>query len=332
MSLASGKIPLSLLEELMGYDAPVDPSVRLGPAIGEDAAVIDLGDRYLVLKTDPVTFAEEEVGWYAVHVNANDIATMGCKPRWFQSALLFPHGSDAALVRSVHRQVCDACRDLGVSLVGGHTEVTSAVNKVVVVGDMQGIVDKDRLVTTAGARKGDVVILTKSAGIEGTAILARLRREELSTSLDSRLLYRAARFLRSPGISVVHEALRAAEMGAHAMHDPTEGGVSMGLLELSVACGRRVEARAASIPVAEETRAICETLGLNPLGLISSGALLVAIPEDRSDELLRAYREMEVPAQVIGRIGGTGTGIDVVGPEGPYPVEPSERDELTKVL
>jgi hydrogenase maturation factor len=332
MALRAGKIPIGLLEELLELRGVMDPSVRLGGAVGEDAAVIDLGEEYLVLKTDPVTFVEEEVGWYAVHINANDVATRGSKPRWFQATVLLPAGSDEALVRRVFHQVHDACLELGVALTGGHTEVTDAVNRVVIVGDMQGLVAKDRLVVTSGAREGDLLVLTKAAGIEGTAILARERSEELSEHLGADLCRRAMAFLRSPGLSVVREALLAAEVGATSLHDPTEGGVAMGLYELSAACARKVLVEPASIPVAEETRAICEFFGLNPLGLISSGALLVAIPESRGDRLLQAFSEAGIAASIIGQVGGSGTGIEVKGSEGPYPLEPSETDELTKAL
>ncbi len=332
MGLKTGKIPLDLLEELIPLKGAEDPSVFLGPAVGEDAAVVDLGDRYLVLKTDPVTFAEEDIGWYSVHVNANDVATRGARPRWFQASILLPLDAHEALVRSIFLQIHEACLELGVAVTGGHTEVTPAVNQAVVVGDMQGIVSKEGLVLTCGAREGDIVLLTKGAGIEGTAILARERREELEGSVDHALLQRAADFLRSPGISVVSEALMAAEMGATALHDPTEGGVAMGLFEMSKACGRELAVEPSAIPVEEETRALCDHYGLNPLGLIGSGSLLVAIPKSRSKKLLSAFQFEGIKATVIGRVSGSGVGLTTVGKPGPYPLEPSERDEITKVL
>jgi hydrogenase maturation factor len=332
MALKTGKLPLGLLEELMLLRGVEDPAVRLGPAVGEDAAVIDLGDEYLVLKTDPVTFAEEMVGWYAVHINANDVATRGSRPRWFQATVLLPQGSQEGLVRDIFRQIHEACLELDIAVTGGHTEITAAVNHVVVVGDMQGLVPRDRLVVTGGAREGDVLILTKAAGIEGTAILARERRDELSRELDEDLLQRASDFLRHPGISVVPEALLAADHGATSMHDPTEGGVAMGLYELSRACGREVVVQPVSIPVEEETRAICEFYGLNPFGLISSGALLIAIPESRVPDLLEAYEEAGIAASVIGTVGGRGTGVRSRGPPAHYSIQPSETDEITRVL
>lgn len=331
MALRTGKLPLSLLEEVLVWRGADDPAVRLGPAVGEDAAVVDLGDRYLVLKTDPITFAQEEVGWYAVHANANDVATRGARPRWFQSAILFPRGTEEEEVRRVFRQVHEACRDLEVAVTGGHAEVTGAVDRVVVVGDMQGLGAKEDLVTTGGAREGDDLLLTKGAGIEGTAVLAREAGEALEALVGPETVRRAAAFLRDPGLSVVPEAIRAAEVGATALHDPTEGGVAMGLLELSLACGHEVLVRPASIPVAEATRRLCEATGLNPLSLLASGALLVAVPPDRSDLLLDGLRQLRVPATKIGKVGRAGRGVRTVG-TGPYPLEPSERDEVARFL
>lgn len=332
MVLNTGKLPMDLMEELLALRGAPDSSVRLGPAIGEDAAVVDLEDRYLVLKTDPVTFAEDEIGWYAVHINANDVATTGARPRWFQTTVLMPEGSTEELARALFRQVHDACLELEVAVTGGHVEVTRAVKQVVLVGDMQGTVPKDGLVLTAGAQQGDIMIMTKSAGIEGTAILAREKAEEVTEQFGSSFLSRAAGYLRSPGISVVADALMAAALGATSLHDPTEGGLAMGLLEVSKACGRVIDVMPHEIPVGDETRALCEYYGLNPLGLIGSGSLLAAIPEDRSEELLDEYRKAGIGARVIGRVGSPGVGLNAVGERGAYALVPSERDEIARVL
>ncbi len=332
MVLNTGKLPLDLLEELLQLRGAPDPDVRLGPAIGEDAAVVDLGDKYLVLKTDPVTFAEDEIGWYAVHINANDVATTGAKPRWFQTTVLMPEGSTEELARALLRQVHDACLELQVAVTGGHIEVTRVVKQVVLVGDMQGTVSKDRLVLTSGAKEGDVIIMTKSAGIEGTAILAREKAEHVRGQFGTSFLSRAAGYLRSPGISVVADALMAAGLGATSLHDPTEGGVALGLLEVSKACRHMIEVRPSEIAIGEETAALCEYYGLNPLGLIGSGSLLAALPEDSSDELLESYRKAGIGARIIGRVGPPGIGLNTVGDETAYALVPSERDEIAKVL
>lgn len=333
MALRVGKLSPDLLEELLTRRGAPDPAVVLGPAVGEDAAAVDLGDQLLILKTDPVTFATEEIGWYAVHVNANDVATTGARPRWFQATVLLPPGTGADLARAIFEQVHRACVELEVAVTGGHTEVTPAVRQPVVVGDMQGLVPREGLVTTAGAREGDVILLTKVVGIEGTAILAKERRDELRLHHDEALVRRAADFLRAPGLSVVPEALAAAEAGATSLHDPTEGGVAMGLWELSKASGHTLEVDVGAIPVAEETGTLCAFYALNPLSLIASGSLLVTIPErkERAGRLLRRFEAMEVASRVIGRVAGPGVGLEVTR-EGDHPLEPRATDELAKVL
>ena len=165
--MKQGKFPPELLERLLASVPSKDPRVLLGPGVGEDAALIDMGDRVLVAKSDPVTFASDLIGWYAVHVNANDVACSGAAPRWFLATLLAPPGFDEAQAESVFGQILDACESLGVALVGGHSEVTSTVNRPVVAGFMLGEVDKDKYVTTGGASPGDSIVLTKGVAIEG---------------------------------------------------------------------------------------------------------------------------------------------------------------------
>src|SRR5512136_3108998 len=173
-NFAVGKPPLAVLERLFRQCGVRDPRVIVGPRVGEDAAVVDLGDRYLVAKVDPITFVAEEIGWYAVHVNANDLAVRGAKPAWFLMTLLLPEAqAEESLLADIFTQVRDACGAVGASLVGGHTEVTSGLDRPILAGTMLGEVEKDRLVTTAGARVGDTVLLSKGIAIEGTSILAR---------------------------------------------------------------------------------------------------------------------------------------------------------------
>ena len=162
--LPVGKLPPEPLADLMAL-LPGGPRVVLGPSVGEDAAVIDMPDRYLVAKTDPITFATDEIGWYAVHINANDIATTGAVPLWFMATLLLPAAhATVALARSIFEQIAEACRSLNVAVVGGHTEITYGFDRPVVVGCMLGEVAKDRLVRTGGAQPGDVVCVTGPLG------------------------------------------------------------------------------------------------------------------------------------------------------------------------
>jgi hydrogenase maturation factor len=270
-----GKLPPDVLASLL-YNNPIrDPRVVVGPRPGEDAAVLDAGgSHFLVAKTDPITFATGEIGWYAVHVNANDIATTGGTPAWFMATILLPeHTADRAMVEGIFAQVRAACDELGVSLVGGHTEITYGIDRPIITGVMLGLVDKKNLILTSGAQPGDTILVTKGAPIEATAIIARERGAVLESSFAPDFLQRCADYLHSPGISVVRDAQIAVQSGrVHAMHDPTEGGLATGLWEMAEASGRRllVNPRLAVLP---DSRAICEAVGLDPLGAIASGAL-----------------------------------------------------------
>ena len=327
--LKAGKLPVELLRTLITMTGAPDPRVVIGPRFGEDCAVIDLGDRYLVTKTDPITFTWEQIGWYAVHVNANDVAVMGAKPLWFQACLLFPLETREEHVREVFSQIDGACGDLQISVTGGHTELTAAVRQTVVVGDMHGLVEKDRLVTSSGARPGDVVAMTKTAGIEGTSILARTQGQDVKGRIPQPLLADAGALRES--VSVVPEALLAAEHGATAMHDPTEGGVAMGLYEMSEASGKLFEVHLDRIPVLPATDAFCRLFGLDPLGLIASGSLLLTIGEDAWPALERTLRSSGIAAAAIGRVR-KGRGVQAFSGGKRVPFRFSEADELTKVL
>src|SRR4051794_22627855 len=178
--LPTGKLPADLLHALLESHAVHNPRVVVGARVGEDAAVIDLGDRYLVAATDPITFATDDLGWYAVHINANDIAVRGATPRWFLATLLLPAGAtDEGLVRRLFAQIAEACAALDVALIGGHTEVTHGIDRPLVAGTMLGEVAKERLVTTGGAQVGDAVLLTKGVPLEGAAIIAREKERDL---------------------------------------------------------------------------------------------------------------------------------------------------------
>jgi Hydrogenase maturation factor len=176
--LPVGKLPAQLLQRLFTKYVTADPRVVVGPQVGEDAAVLDMGDRYLVATTDPITFATDEMGWYALHVNANDLAVRGATPRWFMATVLLPEGkSQETHVEQLFAELAEACAAVGVSLVGGHTEVTGGLPRPIVVGAMLGEVAKDKLVTTGGAQVGDAVLLTKGVPLEGASIMARERGE-----------------------------------------------------------------------------------------------------------------------------------------------------------
>ncbi len=329
--LRPGKLPPRLLERLLRWTGAPDRRVVVGPRCGVDAAVIALGRRRLVLKSDPVTFTARRVGWYAVQVNANDVAVMGARPCWFQPTILVPPGTRASRVLGIAREMHEACRALGIAITGGHTEVTDAVTRPVVAGDMQGVLIGDHPITAAGARPGDALLMTKAAGLEGTAILADERAPQLRRSVSAALVRAARRLRQDPGISVVAEARTAARHGASAMHDPTEGGVRAALHELAYASGVALRVDLDQVPVRSETAHICRHFGLDPLGLIGSGALLVTIAAGRTAALLRAWARQGISGRVIGRVE-RGHGVQAVRHGRPAALPWIARDEIIQAL
>jgi len=334
MSLLTGKLPAELLARLLSRVVRRDPRVLLGPTLGEDAALIDLGDRVLVAKADPVTFATDRIGWYAVHVNANDVACMGARPAWFLATILLPQGAPEALAEEVFAQIESACEALGVTLVGGHTEVTYGLDRPIVAGAMLAEAAAGRIVRNADARPGDHLVLTKGIAIEGTALLARdaadhLRRRGFGeTSLE-----RARALLDRPGISVVREALLACDTApVHAMHDPTEGGLATALHEVAAASGLVAEVQAEAVTVLPETEEVCRALALDPLGLLASGSLLIAVAEADCERVGAALSKAEIPAACLGRLieGTAGVIIDERGERRDIPH--FRRDELARFL
>jgi hydrogenase maturation factor len=330
-----GKLPPDLLRDLLQRYATADPSLVVGPGIGQDAAIIDLGDRYLVTKTDPVTFATDEIGWYAVNVNANDIACCGATPRWFLATLLLPeHETTAALAESIFEQMASACRELAVSLCGGHTEITHGLDRPIVVGQMLGEVSPESCITSSNAQVGDTLILTKGIAIEGLAIIARERRSDVRQVLPEAALDRCAEFLHEPGISVVRDAGIAVQTGGvHAMHDPTEGGLATGLWELAEAAGVGISVDETRLPILPECGALCRHLQLDPLGLIASGALLISADESRAGLILQQLRVEGIEAAQIGSIVPRDKGCTLRsagGTEKPLPI--FARDEITRLF
>jgi hydrogenase maturation factor len=273
--LKTGKVHPALLGRLIERYTGSGNRVAVGAGIGEDAAAIETGEGYLLAKTDPITHVTDRIGYYAVHINANDIAAMGGTPRWFLATVLMPERSTPEDLEEIFRQISSVCKDLGISYCGGHTEITTSVKNPVVVGQMLGEAPKGGLKPTSGAREGDSIIMTKCAGIEATAIIALELENELRRTFPGTILERAKNYLSKPGISVVNDARVLAGLSAvHALHDPTEGGIATGVFEIAEASLLGVSINADSIPISEETRLLCEYLKVNPLGTFASGSLL----------------------------------------------------------
>ena len=296
--------------------------------------MIETSRHYLVAKTDPITFTADRIGWYAVNVNANDLAAMGARPRWFLATFLFPEGNTTeALVEKVVGETLKACRALGITLCGGHTEITVGLGRPIIVGQMLGEVEPARLVRKERQRPGDQVILTKGVAIEGTAILAREKAHELRGQISAKHLKHAQRLLSKPGISVVRDAQLALKHGdVHAMHDPTEGGVLTGLVELARAGSVGMRVWKEKIPVLYETRLLARLLGFDPFALLASGALLVVAEPRSATRIVSALRRNQIAAQIIGEICRPRDGIMIVENGRARPIRVPERDEIARLL
>jgi hydrogenase expression/formation protein HypE len=323
MSFLPGKVPNKVLQEIVfrNLGAKRD-DVVLSPSIGEDAAIIQAGNELLAVSSDPITGAEEWLGWLAVHVSANDVATRGVQPRWFNSIILLPKNSTAELVEKICTQMDKAASQLNVAIVGGHCEVTPGIEHPIVTGCAIGVAEEGRYVTCGGARIGDSIILTKGTGIEGTAILASDRRAELLQVFDEKFLNKAENFFEK--ISVVKDALTAFRTGGvSAMHDPTEGGVAGGLHELADAANIGFMVHEEKILVPEETRKICAHFDVDPLQLISSGSLLIVAEESKTEEIISSLSKNGVQASIIGEVTEPELGRNLVTKAG-------EKTELAR--
>ena len=331
--LPTGKLPPRLLKPQLDRVPSGKGRVLVGPRYGDDATVIDFGDRLLVCTCDPITLASRQIGRYAVHINANDVAVMGARPLWFWVTILLPEGrSDEGLVEDIFSDTRAACAELGIELCGGHTEITAGLARPILSGFMAGEAERARLADKKTIRPGDDIILSRGIAIEGTATIASEQSRRLA-SLDPALVRRARRLLSDPGISVVREALLAVETaGVHGMHDPTEGGLFTGVREIVEAAGVGVEIAEDQIQVLPETTAICALLGLDPMGLLASGSLLVVCDQGSAKNILRAYHEKEIPARIIGRVKERQCGIMLRGTRGLIPLPEYERDEITKLI
>ena len=336
--LTAGKLPPDFLDGLLHTLPTDDPQLILGPSVGEDAAVIDFApghDRLLVAKSDPVTFATDAVGHYAVNVCANDLAVTGATPRFYMPTLLLPaEHTDAATARRIFEQLGQACRQLGVVIAGGHSEVTHAVSQPVVAGTMLGEAPRERFVRSGGCQVGDAVLLVGEIPVEGVSLIAR---EKYATLLDrgwnGAELDAAANYLYDPGISVLKPALLAAATGlVTAMHDPTEGGVASGLLEVAFAAGLGLRVDLDAIPVSDLAQRLCAEFDLDPLGTIASGALLATTAPEHADILMGEWAGAGYSAAVIGHITPADQGVRSHRSGKSCPFPRFTVDEITKLF
>ena len=301
-SLSIGKLDPNILKELVfGCLGRPSPRVIIGPKIGEDAAVIDFKDRVLVVHSDPITGAIKDVGWLAVNICANDIATRGVRPLWILIVMLLPQNIKFSQLKQITGQIDKAAKELDIAIIGGHSEITAGINRPILITTAIGEAEKGKFVSSSGAKIGDHIIMTKGAAIEGTAILSTEITKRLESKISREIVKDAQNFIKRT--SIVQDALIASEVGGvHAMHDATEGGVAGGLQEIALASNVSIQAYEEKIPVYKETKAICRALNIDPLKTIGSGSLIISVHPDKAKGIVVALQEKGIQASIIGRV------------------------------
>lgn len=296
-----GKLSNSQLESLiLKKIKPLRPEVLVRPSIGKDCAVIDFGEYVAVLSTDPITGTAEEIGRLAVHINCNDIATTGTAPLGIMITLLAPIGTTPEVLGQVMTQAAEAAEELNVEIIGGHTEITSAVNRLTISATAIGKREKNKNQNEVKPKAGDKLLLTKSAGLEGTGILIYEREEKLSSVLDFVEIIDGKAYLDR--VSVVREGIIAGKHGIEWMHDVTEGGVLGAVWEMCHGAELGCIIDQEAIPISAITRKVCFTFGIDPLRLISSGCMLMCVPSHLERELIQHLTQEGIPVCEIGEL------------------------------
>ena len=304
--------------------------------VGEDAAVIDMGDKYLVAKTDPITFVTDEIGYYAVNINVNDVVCTGATPKWFQSTILLPSElTDEDLIEYIFKNIHDTCKSLGITVVGGHTEITAGLDRPIVIGSLLGEVEKEKLVLSSGANANDSIILTKGIFIEGTSILAREKEDLLKQKgFDNEFIEKCKNYLYNPGISIYNEALISNDnFLLTSMHDLTEGGLFCGLAEIAIASNLGLLINEAKINVLPEPLELSKVFKINPYSTISSGSLLISINNEFAEDLINLLGKKGINSEVIGNFSSEkGDYLLLDENHKKSKMNYTEVDEITKIV
>ena len=332
--LPTGKLPPELLDKLLKKIPILDKNVIIGPGTGMDCSVIDYGDQYLVLKSDPISLTSGNIGWYAVQINVNDIVTTGADPKWILITLLLPENNTTRqVVENITDQLILATKEYGITIIGGHTEVTNGIDHPIVSATLIGTVDKEKLITPTGVKIGDKVFLTKEIAIETVAIISNDFPNKLSKHLTKQEIRKAQSYLYIPGISIYKEAnLIRDGFGVTAMHDPTEGGLAAALWELSIASNKALKINLDQVPISELTRKICSLFSINPLNSISSGALLFTANSENSQAIIDILEKNQIPVSPIGYVSGDGIGVINTEHSSPISIPRPERDEISRIF
>jgi hydrogenase maturation factor len=324
-----GKIPETILKRsVLKQIKHRREEVLVGPAIGEDCSVISLdGDELIVMSTDPITGTVQDIGTLAVHITANDIASSGAELIGIMLSVLLTENTTEAELKNLMHDVEMVCEELKIEVLGGHTEITKAVNQPIITVTGIGKMKKSNMIKTSGAKPGQGIVMTKWAGLEGTAIIAKAKEDELLTKYSSSFINEAKKMLDY--ISVVPESRIAMKVGVTSMHDVTEGGIFGALWEIGAASRVGLEVDLQKIQLKQETVEICEFFDLNPYMLIASGCMLIV--SDKAELLVKRLNEEGIAATVIGHIREGNDRIVINGEEQRY-LEPPKTDELYKVM
>lgn len=327
--LKVGKVPENVLKRSIFKEIHTKrKEVLLGAGVGEDCAALKLEpDEIVVLSTDPITGTVQDIGKLSVLITMNDLASAGAEPVGILLTILLPEGSEEEELKYMMRQIEEGCAQAGVQIMGGHTEVTRAVIQPLVSVCGVGKAREGRLVSTAGARPGHDIVITKWVGLEGTSILAKEKEQELRTRFPGRLVEEAKAYDRY--LSVLPEAAIAVRSGVCAMHDVTEGGIFGALWEMAESSGVGLEIDLKKIPVKQETIEICEFFNINPYELISSGSMLMAVPDGNG--LVRELQKAGIPGTVVGK-ATAGKDRVLLNEEERRFLEPPKTDELYRVV
>lgn len=324
-----GKLDTDLLRKIVFKHITFQrEEVLVRPGIGEDCAVVDFGDYACVLSTDPITGTASEVGRLAVHISCNDVASNGVEPLGLMLTIMAPEGTTSSEIEEIMKQAGEEARKLKVEIIGGHTEITTAVNRIIVSATAMGRQIRSKVIATRGAQVGDLIVMTKTAGLEGTAIIAHEKAEQLASHMSQDMVNRAKAMMNQ--ISVVPEGLIGGKIGASSMHDITEGGLLGALWELCEAADVGLEIHRDRVPIAAETEEICQYFEIDPLRLISSGCMLMTIPVEKEEELLAVLGESGIHAAVIGVV--TAKGRFLIEGKEKVEIAAPESDELYKVV
>ena len=323
MKLPYGKVSIDILRKyVLNSKGFSSEDVIIGPSVGVDFAVIKLDGKYLIVSSDPITGVEDEIGLYAVNISANDVATSGNRPQFLSTVVLLPEGCEEKKIKKIINQIDETAKSLKITIVGGHTEVTPGLKHTIVATTAFSISEK--YVTARDAKEGDIIIMTKTAGIEGTSILAKEFEDRLNIS--KRMIRKASNM--SKLISIVEDATVMFNTGeVHAMHDPTEGGVIGGIYEMSLASNVGFKINSKDIPISEETSNICTSLGIDPIRIISSGALLASVDPSGVKVVLDELERHNIIGTAIGTFGGRRR--EIVRPDGSIEsARPINLDEI----